>query len=74
MRPTWPPSVASERYQAGTGTQLEVVQAERDLLSAEAARIQAEADLAGARAALRLAAGLGATADVSALSSEGTAS
>jgi outer membrane protein TolC len=66
--------VASERYQAGTGTQLEVVQAERDLLSAEAARIQAEADLAGARAALRLAAGLGATADVSALSSEGTAS
>lgn len=66
--------VARERYQAGTGTQLEVVQAERDLLGAEAARIQAEADLAGARAALRLAAGLGATADVSALSSGGTAS
>jgi outer membrane protein TolC len=65
--------VARERYQAGTGTQLEVVQAERDLLGAEAARIQAEADLTAARAALRLAAGLGATSDVSALSSEGTA-
>lgn len=56
--------LAAERYSAGMGTQLEVVQAQRDLLSAEAGRIQAEADLALARANLRLAAGLSAAADL----------
>lgn len=56
--------VARERYGAGTGTQLELVQAERDLLDAEAARIQADADLAYARASLRLAAGLPGTARI----------
>lgn len=54
--------VARERYAAGTGTQLELVQAERDRLDAEASRIQADADLAYQRAALRLAAGVSLTA------------
>jgi outer membrane protein TolC len=48
---------ARERYQAGTGTQLELVQAERDAFSSEVTRIQADADLGYSRAALRLAAG-----------------
>jgi outer membrane protein TolC len=45
---------ARERYQAGAATQLELVQAERDAFSADVARIQADADLSYARAALRL--------------------
>jgi outer membrane protein TolC len=61
--------LAAERYAAGMGTQLEVIQAQRDLLTAEATRIQADADLAFARASLRLAAGLSATAE---LAAEGT--
>jgi outer membrane protein TolC len=48
---------ARERYQAGAATQLELVQAERDAFSADVARIQADADLSYARAALRLDAG-----------------
>jgi len=48
---------ARERYQAGTITQLELLQAQRDAFSAEVARIQADADLVNARAQLRLAAG-----------------
>src|SRR5205085_1597148 len=36
---------ATERYQNGAGTQLEVVQAQRDAYGAEVARIQADADL-----------------------------
>ncbi len=48
---------ARERYQAGAGTQLELVQAERDAFSAEVARIQADAELVYSRAALRLDAG-----------------
>jgi outer membrane protein TolC len=42
-----------ERLAAGNATLLEVVQAERDALSASASRIQAEADLAYARALLK---------------------
>jgi outer membrane protein TolC len=48
---------ARDRYAQGAGTQIELVQAERDAFSAEVARIQADADLSYARAALRLAAG-----------------
>jgi outer membrane protein TolC len=60
--------VARDRYAAGVSTQLELVQAERDLLDAEAARVQADANLAYSRVALRLAAGLDPTdrADASA--------
>ena len=50
-------SRARDRYQQGAGTQLELVQAERDAFSAEVSRIQADADLSYARAGLRLDAG-----------------
>lgn len=50
-------SLSHKRYGAGTATQLEVIQAERDAFSAEVARIQADADLAYARVLLRLCAG-----------------
>jgi outer membrane protein TolC len=49
--------VARARFSAGTGTQLEVSQSERDLFAAEVARIQADADLRVARHALRLRSG-----------------
>jgi len=49
--------LARKSYQAGTVTQLELLQAMRDAFSAEVARIQADADLVNARAQLRLAAG-----------------
>jgi outer membrane protein TolC len=49
--------VAQVRYEAGTGTQLDVLQSSRDALSARGNRIRAEADLAFARVALRIAAG-----------------
>ena len=49
--------VARSRYEGGTASQLEVVQALRDDFAAEATRIQADADLAYARMRLRLAAG-----------------
>src|SRR5262249_45320632 len=48
---------ASERYSSGAGTQLDVIQAQRDAYGAEVARIQADADLEFARALLRLDAG-----------------
>jgi outer membrane protein TolC len=48
---------ARDRYQAGTTTQLELLQAQRDAFSAEVARIQADADLVNARKQLRLSAG-----------------
>jgi outer membrane protein TolC len=48
---------ARERYAAGAGTQLELVQAQRDLSSMEAARIQSDANLALDRILLRLAVG-----------------
>ncbi len=50
-------SVAREKYGSGLANLLDVVQAERDAFSAEVANIQAEADLASARASLRLSAG-----------------
>ena len=50
-------SSARDRYQAGTITQLELLQAQRDAFSAEVSRIQADADLVNARAQLRLATG-----------------
>jgi outer membrane protein len=49
---------ARARYDAGTGTQLEVSQTERDRLSAEVSRVQADADLRVARLTLRLESGL----------------
>ena len=48
---------ARDRYQAGAITQLELLQAQRDLFSADVSRIQADADLINARAQLKLAAG-----------------
>lgn len=50
--------LSSERYTAGVATQLDVTQAQRDAFLASAAKIQADADLAFARASLRLAAGV----------------
>jgi outer membrane protein TolC len=48
---------AFSRYQAGAITQLDVTQAQRDAFQAQAARIQADADLAYARVLLRSVAG-----------------
>ena len=48
---------ARDRYQAGSITQLELLQAQRDAFVAEVSRIQADADLVNARAQLRLATG-----------------
>ena len=42
---------------SGVATQLDVIQAERDAFAASVARIQSDAELAYARAALRLDAG-----------------
>jgi outer membrane protein TolC len=50
--------LAQERYAAGVATQVDVIQGERDLFSAEVGQIQARGELANARAALRLSAGL----------------
>jgi outer membrane protein TolC len=49
--------IARARYRAGVASQLELIQAERDAFSAEAARIQSDADLLNARLQLRLASG-----------------
>lgn len=51
-------ALSGERYSAGVATQLDVTQAQRDAFLASAAKIQADADLAFARAALRLSAGV----------------
>ena len=48
---------ALNRYQVGDAAQLDLLQAQRDAFSADAARIQAYADLVNSRAQLRLAAG-----------------
>jgi outer membrane protein TolC len=48
---------AHDRYEAGTITQLDLLQAQRDAFVADVTRIQADADLVNARAQLRLAAG-----------------
>lgn len=50
--------VAKDRYAVGVATQVDVIQAERDVFSAEVAQIQARTELATARAGLRLSAGL----------------
>jgi outer membrane protein len=50
-------SLAEDRYASGVATQLDVLQARQDAFSADVARIQADADLAYARMALRLDAG-----------------
>ncbi|MES1187239.1 MAG: TolC family protein [Myxococcales bacterium] len=51
-------TLSADRYSAGVATQLDVTQAQRDAFLAAAAKIQADADLAFARAALRLASGV----------------
>ena len=50
-------SLAEDRYQSGVATQLDVLTARQDAFAADVARIQADADLAYARLALRLDAG-----------------
>jgi outer membrane protein TolC len=50
--------LSMDRYSAGVATQLDVTQAQRDAFLAAAAKIQADADLAFARASLRLASGV----------------
>ena len=50
-------SIAEDRYAAGTSTELDVTQAQRDAFSANVGRIQADLDLAQSRAVLRLATG-----------------
>jgi outer membrane protein TolC len=50
--------LSADRYSAGVATQLDVTQAQRDAFLASAAKIQADADLAFARASLRLATGV----------------
>jgi outer membrane protein TolC len=50
--------LALARYEAGAATQLELLQAQRDALSADVARIQADANLANSRLQLRLASGV----------------
>ncbi|MFT3927062.1 MAG: TolC family protein [Myxococcales bacterium] len=67
-------SLASERYQAGAVTQLDVTQSQRDAFQAQAARIQADADLAYARVALRTAAGKSPTTSSAASASPSAAS
>lgn len=51
-------ALSADRYSAGVATQLDVTQAQRDAFLASAAKIQADADLAFARASLRLATGV----------------
>jgi outer membrane protein TolC len=46
--------IARSRYRSGLATQLDLIQAERDAFSAEASRIQSDADLLNARLQLRL--------------------
>ena len=50
-------SLAQDRYESGVATQLDVLQARQDAFAADVSRIQADADLAYARLALRLDAG-----------------
>ncbi|MDP1921252.1 MAG: TolC family protein [Myxococcales bacterium] len=55
--------VAKDRYAVGAATQVDVIQAERDVFSAEVSQIQARTELATARASLRLSAGMPLFAD-----------
>lgn len=50
--------VSRDRYAVGSATQIDVIQAERDLFTSELGRIQARTELATARASLRLSAAL----------------
>ena len=50
--------VAKDRYAAGAATQVDVIQAERDVFSAEVSQIQARTELATARASLRISSAL----------------
>jgi outer membrane protein TolC len=50
--------VARDRYAVGAATQVDVIQAERDVFSAEVSQIQARTELATARASLRISAAL----------------
>lgn len=50
--------IAAERLGAGVGSQLDVIQADRDVFAAEVNEVTARFDLATARGSLRLAAGL----------------
>lgn len=50
--------LAHDRYAAGVATQLDVIQADRDVFVTEVSHIQARADLAASRIFLRLSAGL----------------
>lgn len=49
--------VATTRFAGGTATQIEVIQAQRDAFAADVSLVSARANLAAARALLRLAAG-----------------
>jgi outer membrane protein len=51
-------AIAKERNAAGVATQLDVIQADRDLFAAEVSDVTARFDLATARASLHLSAGL----------------
>lgn len=50
--------VAKDRYAVGAATQVDVIQAERDLFGAEVAQIQAQTELSTAKASLRISSGL----------------
>lgn len=50
--------VARDRYAVGAATQVDVIQAERDVFGAEVSQIQARAELATVRASLRISAAL----------------
>ncbi len=49
--------LARDRYEGGVATQIDVIQSERDVFSAEVAQIQAMTELASARASLRISTG-----------------
>jgi len=51
-------TVAATRYEVGATTQIDLIQADRDLFGAEVQHIQAKSDLASARVAVKLSAGL----------------
>ncbi len=57
--------LARDRYRIGAGSQLDLLQAQRDAFAAEVGRIQADAELVNERAQLRLAAGRSLLASVS---------
>jgi outer membrane protein TolC len=57
-------ALSHDRHAAGVATQTDVIQAERDLFSAEVSDIQARAELAQARASLQLSTGTPPTRDL----------